>query len=606
MVSLMNQLVITDCMHDRLVPTGARAVWMAMRALKQGEIELLRELGLRRLYLPSLTEEESREFFSEFDRSWGELVRPFGKDHPFWRNVVSSKMQEWERSAGYLALALFTLARRGLPAGTDAAIVLCSSLAEEDLCVDWAARAGWDVQRRARSRLPLCVRRVCEAGINAARGILMLCACLYKKLYAGGPPGASASTDTPVLMTSLFYPDSFREGAYHDPFFGMLHERIEETGGAVTYLCEPLNDYRQGMTRAGQCSSPRIVTPYSVLSWCELVCSAVRVLTRRFRVPRMEFMGCDFSRVVRWNAVRWNESYNSTAELFYAAARKLARSNGFTRLVQLYEGNVFERACIQAFREAADGPVVGYSQAVVFSLNLKIRLVPGEADTRPEPDYLVCTGPRNADRMVRMGRRPKGSVRAGCSLRYIPKSDELPAGGGSRETVLVALDGMRQTAAMVDWLIGHREVFGDRKVVVRAHPNVPLDWLLTQCCRPDLPGNFSKSAGSLADDLAGALCVVYRMSSVGMQGLLSGIPAIHLAVDVPLEADPISDLTALKWTAHSAEELAGALAEIRELEPEARAARIPEAKSYALSYFSEPTRERLAPFWGTEESNEQD
>src|SRR4030042_3285010 len=153
------ELLITDRLHKGCMITGKSPRLISMRKLSAKEIAFARKNMISRYYLPSLDEYESAEFFKEFDKFWDQVIKPFGPDHPFWRNVVSSKMQEWEKSCAYLALILFTLAQK---AATEPLriIFVCSSIEEEDVCEEWGEKMGWKVFRKPYLSLPSGVRRI--------------------------------------------------------------------------------------------------------------------------------------------------------------------------------------------------------------------------------------------------------------------------------------------------------------------------------------------------------------------------------------------------------------------------------------------------------------
>ena len=138
----MVHLIITDRLHQKVFIDKTSPRLISMRPLTKKEIMLARKLGICRYYLPSLTKTESTEFFKEFDKFWDQVIMPFGHDHPFWRNIVSSNMQEWDSSASYLALLLFTLAQK---AELDAPRIVrdCSCLELEDAREDWGAYRSW-------------------------------------------------------------------------------------------------------------------------------------------------------------------------------------------------------------------------------------------------------------------------------------------------------------------------------------------------------------------------------------------------------------------------------------------------------------------------------
>jgi len=568
---------------------------VSMRTLRKREILIARKLRIRRYYLPSLNKAESAEFFKEFDKFWDQVVKPFGHDHVFWRNVVSSKMQEWERSAAYLALVLFTLAKKS-KTRSQLLIIVCSSLEEEDICEAWGRKRGWKVYRRPFLSLPLRIRRIFQEAHNLKDFLFMCTVSLYRKFFSPRYAPKQLQIDRLILIASRLYQSSFNNGNYADPFFGNLHDILRKNGNFVTYLCNPLGSLRESAKKIKECTEVAVVVPYSIITWAELISLLLELFIRRVRVPHSYFFGCDFSRLLRWNS-RYEHFFNLDAEIYYRAVRKLCRSKHFERLIQLYEGNVFERGCIQAFREHSPRAILGYSHAVVFPLNLKIRLTDNEKRQRPEPDILLSTGPETKRLMIDIGKRDTSRVYSACSLRNIPLLDDTDRFGGVQSEILVALGGVLGCATALCWLMEQAEILKDYNVKLRGHPNVPVNTLLDQCLH-DMPYNFHLSDSDLETELRNSVCVVYRQSSVGMQALLNGVPAIHLNIDAPLSGDPMMDLKTFKWTVCTPEQLGIALKEILTLDEKRKRKYIRVAKKYVKDYFAVPDENNVLSFLG--------
>jgi hypothetical protein len=81
-----------------------------------------------------------------------------------------------------------------------------------------------------------------------------------------------------------------------------------------------------------------------------------------------------------------------------------------------------------------------------------------------------------------------------------------------------------------------------------------------------------------------------------MQGLLNGVPAIHLNVDTSLSADPMMTLKACKWTARTPKGLSKALQEVQSLTSPERSNLIEEAMVYNKAYLTTPDEEKMMPF----------
>ena len=591
----MIELVITSRLHRGIFAGLNSPRLFSMRPLSRHETMLMRRLGICRYYLPSLNEIESAEFFSEFDCFWNQLISPFDQDHPFWRNAVSSKMQEWENSASYLALALFTLAKRSKKDSLRI-VILCASIEEENVCKEWGEQRGWKICRKSHLLLPCWLRRLLQNLQNFRVFIFLFSLCMYRKWFSPEYKPAAPVTSKQILISSLFYLRSFRDGKYTDPFFGKLHDIIQQNGYSVTYLCNPLEKFRKSAMNTRGCSNVSIVIPYSVISWIELIFLVLKVFVRRVQVTQANFLGCNFSKLIEWNVCRFYGFFNFDAEIYYAAIRKLCKKENYIKLIQLYEGNVFERGCVQAFRKYNSSVIVGYSHGVIYPLNLKIRMTDNERRSRPEPDFFVCTGSENKRLFAQIGNREPSIIYPGCSLRHIANVNRTEIEEGNQSNILVALDGVKSSIIVLDWLIENAEDLKNYKIKLRAHPNVPLNGLLRQCLR-NPPDNFYSSEGNLEDEIKSSFCVLYRQTSVGMQALLNGVPAIHLNVDAPLISDPIMTVNAYKWRVQTSEELLRTIQKIHALDYGKRKDLICDARENVKNYFTGPDNVNILPFY---------
>jgi len=589
------ELTITDRLHQKIFKDKTLPHLISMRPLTKKEIVLARRLGICRYYLPSLTETESAEFFKEFDSFWDQLISHFDYNHPFWRNAVSSKMQEWEYSASYLALTLFTLAKVSNKESL-CIIILCASLEEEGVCEEWGKQRGWKVCRRSHLLLPYWLRHFLQYLQNLKNFLFLFSVCIYKKCFSPRYKPKMPVTNKQILISSLFYLSSFNNGKYTDPFFGKLHDIMRQNGYSVSYLCRPLEKYRESAKMVRKRTEAPILLTYSLISWFELILLALKVYNRQYQISYANFLGCNFSKLIKWNLHRSYELFNLDAEIFYAATGKLCKSGKYVRLIQLYEGNVFERGCIQAFRKHGSGDIVGYSHGVIFPLNLKIHLTDNEKLSKPEPDFFICTGPESRRLFAQIGSREPSSIYPGCSLRHIANLNNVEIMQKNQSNILVALDGVKSSVIVLDWLIENAEVFKNYKIKLRAHPNVSLKGLLRQCLK-NPPDNFYQSDNDLETEIKDSLCVLYRQSSVGMQALLNGVPAIYLDVDAPLISDPIMSLKACKWRIQTPEELLRAIQEIRSLGFDQRKELINIARKDAKDYFATPDSKNIISFY---------
>jgi hypothetical protein len=589
------RIAITNRIHEKMNIDGGELLLLSTRTLSPREIELARGKKIKRLYLPSLSAKETEEFFQEFDLFWDGVVKAFAPDHFFWRNVVSSKMQEWEESAAYFLLVLYTLSRWRLEQHDAVVILLCSSIAEEQVCADWAKKEGWSIVKGAAT--PRFLSFLGERLRAIWKYVRHVTAFLYFKLLASlYAPYNALPEDARTLIISFLYLKNITGGKYNDPFFGDLHHVLQHKGKAAVYLCGFLDDFKKTICKLGEVRDVKILTPYALISWPKALRIIFALFFRQLSIKQAVFCGCDLSGLLKWNAQRYDYYFNFDSEVFFEAIRKICRIHTFSRMIILFEGNVIERACLQAFREENRGVVVGYSHAVIYPMNLKIHLAPGEVFSRPEPDYLLASGPETKRLMTLIGGRKADEIISACALRHIPRAYKNNAEFGG-DSVLIALDGGPfGSSTVLDWILENGDLFQEYEVVIRAHPSVPMNRLLGQCFQ-DVPEGFSISKDDLESDMRNAFCVLYRQSSVGLQALLNGLPIVHLNIDAPLPCDPMACDSDYRWEVRTSQELSAALRDIVSLSREDKDKVVMSAEKYGHDYFMPPHESNMRGFW---------
>lgn len=592
----MPEIILTDRLHKGVITGRGDHYLLSMRKLSRQEVLFARQTGIRRYYLPPLNEEESAEFLKEFDRFWDQVVKPFNAESPFWRNVVSSKMQEWERSVAYLVLILFTLSKKN-DKNFSPIIIVCASIEEEDVCEEWGKSKGWNIYRKPYRALPCWIRLFSQDIRNMLNFFYMSAVCFYKKWYSPRYKSKTHQNGKHILIVSLLYLNSFKNGRYLDNFFGNLHSEIRGNGYSVTYMCELLDNFRKSVKKIGKCSDVTILTPYSVIPWSNLILLTFKIFFRRLQISGSYFEECDFSGVLKWNTRRFNYFFNFGAEIYYSAIKKICEREQFDRLIHLFEGNVMERACIQAYRKNyPKNKITGYSHTVLYPFNLKLRLTPGEYEKRPDPDIFVSAGSYSMELLRRLGNRNANRIISGCSLREIPKITKIIENSPAPDTILIATEGFALSITMLDFIFESSHLFLGEKVILRGHPNVPIENLLKACIFPK-PEWFEISNGGLMADLEKCSCVIYRQTSVGMQALSNGIPVIHLNIDSPLISDTLFEYNRIgKWTVKNAEELEIALDEIKKLSSADKKMIQENALSFINEYFTLPNTARIKDF----------
>ena len=132
-------------------------------------------------------------------------------------------------------------------------------------------------------------------------------------------------------------------------------------------------------------------------------------------------------------------------------------------------------------------------------------------------------------------------------------------------------------------------------VKVRPHPILSLQSAL-DIFNLRLNEQFIISEGRLEDDLIWADVVLYASSTVGMQAVSGGIPAIHLDLGEFLDTDPMFDWDDFKWSAKAPEALVDHIKQIDALSDEHFTTLQLNSKSYVDQYLSPVSDEALKLF----------
>ncbi len=593
----MLKIIISNKLTGNLLDSKEKYSFISFRDLTGNEIALARKYNLQRYLLTSLNQEATKDFFYEFEKFWNELISPFDNQHPFWRNVFSTKMQEWEKSPVYLILVLYSLHHSGLKEESKL-IIICNSIEESMVCRQWGKINQWQVSDQYFSGFPKFITRIIQESKNSFNFSIIALKLIVKKLFSPRVVLEKNKTNPKVLISTLFYKHCFVNGRYTDHFFGELAALFKKNNYEVEYLAGPIGNYFKAVKAVGKRKSFYI--PYSLISWMDVLKILSSLLTRKYNIKSAVFKKCDFSAFIQWSMRRNINFFNCDSEVFYIAVKKLCKTKKYDKLIQLYEGNIIEKASIQAFKKYSQGKILGYSFAVVYPLNLKIYRTAKESSGSPCPDLLVTSGTETKKLLSCRGDYKNMKLYPGCSLREFPQinvSESLESlENVADNTILIALDGTWSCIFFLDWvLLNFKHLKQPYKIILRGHPSVPVAGLLSQCVN-QLPQNFHISSKKLDADLSRCFCVVYRQSSVGLQALMNGIPVIQLNIDSPLNGDPIENLHDCKWVVDNMADLNASLNKIKALNIDEKRTGMIKAKNYSARYFTPPDHETLTLF----------
>jgi hypothetical protein len=130
---------------------------------------------------------------------------------------------------------------------------------------------------------------------------------------------------------------------------------------------------------------------------------------------------------------------------------------------------------------------------------------------------------------------------------------------------------------------------------IRPHPAFSLEAALAIAPLAG-PKFYSESTGPLTEDLEWADVVLYASSTVGMEAISAGIPAVNLDLGDFLNRDPLSGWIDFRWTAKLPSELPGIIESVLDMPQDEFGARQEKGRRYIATYLSPVAAENLGCF----------
>ena len=408
-----------------------------------------------------------------------------------------------------------------------------------------------------------------------------------------------------IVVVSLLHAQSLaEEGKYRDVYFGRLLDELRDHGDKPIVFGLLQEQWRDQLPRLKALRDGVPVVPAEAfLKISDLVkCGweSLKAYSGPVRVcGPVEIGGVDSHRLVTRaiSEARRSDEFFRTLRVYYCSMR-LAQTLHVKRCLYPFENRAWERMLILGIRGASsDTRLVGYQHASVTLSHTNFILGSAESGIVPLPDAIVTTGPVPKEWMEREGNYPPGVFKVACTLRQSRDGRSLHKEPGQRiKKVLVALATSLQE--YVDTLLFLEQAFvvsNDYQVRVRPHPTIPLGSALrlAPLNRSDF---YQPSTGTLADDLQWADVVLYASSTVGMEAVSLGIPAIYLDVGNYLDTDPMFGWNEFKWSVRDHSELIPTMRKIEAI-PQAIFHELQEqGKEYVATYLSPVTPSGLRTF----------
>jgi len=370
------------------------------------------------------------------------------------------------------------------------------------------------------------------------------------------------------VIKTFVYDSSFdSQGRYRDAFFGRLPEHLKEKENVVV-LANVLGNYRHCLGKIAHCSDQVIFPIEFFVSLGDCLGAVLKLLFLKVRFKdELYFMNYKVRDLVNRELSGTANGIQIIQYLHYKCTKRFLREFPADRFLQTYENNPWERMCILAVRENCPAAkIIGFQHTVVPQASLNVFISPQERDMAPLPDKVLTVGQVPKEIMKKYGAYEGYDIQEGCALRheYIFQLKSLPR---KREgKILMALEGIREAAQMVDYVIAQLGNDARYQIKVRTHPVLPWSYfekeLIRRRNRP--AGILVSKDTSLQEDIQWADIVVYWGSTVVLEALKMGRPAIHFDNGALLSFDPLFENSYLKWKVRAQDSLSDVIQKIHE------------------------------------------
>lgn len=390
-----------------------------------------------------------------------------------------------------------------------------------------------------------------------------------------------------AVFKTFVYNHSFQsDGSFRDPFFGRMPRDLKDDRQNILTLGHILGEFRPSLAAMARHTDWPVLPFEAFLSIQDLAAICGMYFRTPVRVPeRVSFEGMDASLLLKETPLK---SVQICHLAYHRAVRNLFQRITADHIFITCENYPWERALIAGLREISDRPrIIGYQHTVIPEAFLNYFLSAEEGRLLPLPDEVVTTGEATRDILETFNRAPQ-TITAGCALRFPHLGEHTEYTPPRRPLrVLIALEIHTGSFAMVRHVLRDFPTTGEFVFRVRCHPACPRSKFAREENTPleNLTHFHISDSPSVKDDLLWADAVMYSGTTVGMEAVMLGRPAIHMRRDILLSYDPLFNCDALKWTVDTNDPLGPVLSEIRALTAEDHARLWKQARDYVESYF---------------------
>lgn len=368
-----------------------------------------------------------------------------------------------------------------------------------------------------------------------------------------------------TLLISWATSDNLSRGEdFHKSFFGDLTAQLGKIGHqvAIVPMILPGVPYKKAIVGLRNAGYP-VLVPDRYLSFLDLIRAAVSSFAKP-PLPESipNFYGMDISPLIREDLRKhWVSNQAMDALLTDLLVRRWGSFGSLiSRIIYIYENQPWERAlCWQARRSLPATTLVGYQHTRMPQLLLNFYVAPGEEDSAPLPDRVVTVGQHTAQLLTSEG-FTTGRVKVGGALHLQDLMALRSQLGGSsqsggRPTVLVACsNSLEEAAELVQLATALFDEDEGVRVAIKCHPIMPFE-KVSHFIGAELPKHVEVCDKPITELMLQSSVMVYSGSTVCIQALALGLPAVHVLPQFDFDLDPLEMVRDLRLEAAGLEEL---------------------------------------------------
>jgi len=412
-----------------------------------------------------------------------------------------------------------------------------------------------------------------------------------------------------VVIATHTHPRSFTpDNGYQDVYFGDLVEMASASSTCVKamvlgYMLEqPAEQFKKLKNLNFGLPVLPLETYFTLSDLASCIWQSLRLYLRPIRCSATaEIDGVDVGLLIEQSIEDARDSGEFLQNLHvYYCAKRLAQKVDIARCLYPFENRSWEKMLLLGVRAASPNTkMIGYQHTSITPGHTNLLLGEGEANVTPLPESVLTTGEVTREWLERDGGFPAGMFKAACALRP-GQGDPMPVQERKHpiNRLLVVL--ATSLEEYINTFVFLNEAFSKNdEFDVRIRPHPSLTHLQTALDLAPLYDRefYTESTGPLGDALQWADLVLYGSSTVCLEAVSQGIPAVYLDLGFFFNTDPMADWNELKWAVKEPSDLMEVIRRIESLPEETFQGLQQKGQEYAQSYLSTATPNRIAAFW---------